>query len=314
MSIEASRINRRIGKIKEVLPILESWLADILREGLARVLSRPYSFWDNMSKNLTDYQAKGLATMITDFNLAGKDKADFEQLYEQLSMLYLLVQALKKIETFDEDFQADLLTLAGVSSRKEDILLHGKSIKDHWQVLGIHEYEEQRKLKVRKVWFYGKLSGKYALLLDFVYGEGASFVDDFSLSLCLEAELCFYPSAYPLRALLKKQESIYFSTETSHFQSSFETFLTTYSDALAANPWLTKFPCRIAHVEFLKDADVFQLVDKEGFVIPISSKFDKQWQLYLFSEGKEFAIFGEWNAKNLVPLAVYKADAYQSLV
>lgn len=312
-SLKQSRTNRRIEKIKEVLPILEDWLSDILREGLARTLARPYSFWDNMSKNLNDYQAKGLANSIAKFNLAGKDKADFEELYQQLSMLYLLIQALKKIETFEADFQADLLTLAGVSTRKEDVLTLEKPIKDHWQVLGIHQYEEERKLKVRKVWLLGTLTGKYALLLDFVYGEGASFANDFALGLCLEAELCFYPSAYPLRALVKNQDLAYLSNQKTHFSNIFEDFLAIFSLALAKNPWLNDFPCAISKVQLHKEQNTFQLVDKQGFIIPLSSKFDKYWELFLFSEGQEFAIFGEWDGKKLLPLAVYKQNRFLNL-
>lgn len=310
--IKQSRTNRRIEKIKEVLPILEDWLSDILREGLARTLARPYAFWDNMSKNLIDYQAKGLAAMVGKFNLAGKNKADFEELYAQLSTLYLLIQALKKIETLEADFQAELLTLAGVSTRKEDVLMLEK-IKDHWQILGIHQYEEERKLKVRKVWLLGTLTGKYAMILDFVYGEEASFANDFALGLTLEAELCFYPSIYPIRALIKNQEQIYLSNQKMHFSDNFEFFLDTFSLALAKNPWLSDFPCTIKEVQFLKEKNNFQLIDNQGFIIPISPKFEKQWELFLFSQGEELAVFGEWNGKNLLPLTVYKSKRFFNL-
>jgi hypothetical protein len=311
--INEARIVRRIEKIKEVLPILEDWLSDILREGLARTLSRPYSFWDNMSKILNDFQAKGLSNRIANFNLSGKEKEDFAELYEQLSMLYLLVQALKKIETFEADFQADLLTLAGVSSRKEDILNLGETVQDHWQVVAIHQYKEEQKLQVRKVWLLGALTQKHALILDFVYGEEARFETDFAIGLSLDAELCFYPSVQPFRALIKNQESAYPSQEEFKFLPSLESFLDNFSLALGKNPWLSDFPCGLAKVQIRKQDKIFQLVDKQGFIIPISSKFEKQWELYLFSEGQDFAVFGEWNGKELLPLTVYSRSRFLNL-
>ena len=58
MDIQTQRAQRRLIKIQEAMVVLEDWLEDIFREGLATVLLRPPDFWENMAKTMTNFRKR----------------------------------------------------------------------------------------------------------------------------------------------------------------------------------------------------------------------------------------------------------------
>ncbi|MCG7860029.1 SWIM zinc finger family protein, partial [Flavihumibacter sediminis] len=69
------------------------------------------------------------------------------------------------------------------------------------------QLQEEDQFTTDRSWLYGLQSGKYALVLQFIVrGQGLQF--SLSTGVLLQAELVYFPSAAPLRALIKSQQPI----------------------------------------------------------------------------------------------------------
>ncbi len=78
-----------------------------------------------------------------------------------------------------------------------------------------------------------------------------------------------------------------------------------YSNALAFNPWLDRFPFLIQQVApILIEGNLF-ISDRTANLLPISAKFARNWILLAFSGGHPLTICGEWNGFDFFPLSIW---------
>src|SRR5262249_5681788 len=176
-------------------------LRDIARGGLAAVQSQPPMFWERTASRLVDAQAPGVARLVREMAGVTASGEGWEgRLLERLSRLYLLIEGFKRGAELPEAVRTDIRSLIGWTQNQEDLLrLDGAS--DRWLVLG-QRVEEEDRLRVQRIWLWGEQSGRAALILHFTHAQqplDASFVT----GAVIEAELVFFPGAYPLRAIVK---------------------------------------------------------------------------------------------------------------
>ena len=118
-----------------------------------------------------------------------------------------------------------------------------------------------------------------ALLLDFAFGQ-----QPFSVHLLpgttVEAALAFYPSAYPLRALLKgsPQTVSPASPPPLHAIASISEALAHYSHALAQNPWLPRYPLCIAQLTPWYHNEQMGVRDRDHRELPLAEEFRAVWE------------------------------------
>jgi len=305
---QTKRAASREAKVTAGLRELELWLRDITRGGLAAAQSQPPQFWERMAARLIDAQAPGVARLVREMAGIPASGEGWEgRLLERLSRLYLLIEGFKRIAELPEATQADIRALIGWT-QNQDELLRLDGTRDRWLVLG-QRVEEEDRLRVQRVWLWGKRSGRSALVLHFAHGQqqlDASFVT----GAAIEAELVFFPSAYPLRAIVKQRQGAPAPPERISGYAKIIDAHEAFTSAMAANPWLEKFPMSMLNVTPLRRGDAWFVRDVEGRALKLAPRFEFGWTMLALSGGRGIDVFGEWDGDHLWPLSAFHENRF----
>src|SRR5262249_58304095 len=95
--------------------------------------------------------------------------------------------------------------LVGFTLERAEVIDHGDIVADRWHVLGITE-EQEEKLRIQRTWMIGHATQRPALILQFAIA-GAGFGERLLPDSLIDADLAFWPSAWPLRALIKDRRA-----------------------------------------------------------------------------------------------------------
>src|SRR5688572_15905816 len=181
---------------------MEVWLNDVIRTGFATLPGKPPSFWDTPASRLVDAQAPGLARRLRALQgITAIGEAWPTRLLRQLTTFHLANEAWSRISTLPVETQSDLRTAVGFTVNQDDVLTQ-ESIRDRWMITG-QRIEEEERLRVQRTWLFGCNTKRAALCLSF--SAGANQPLDVSLvpGTIVDADLAYFPSAFPLRALVK---------------------------------------------------------------------------------------------------------------
>lgn len=307
---QAKRMVERQRKIRAGLQDLRLWLEDRVRQGIATLPQEPYQFWDSVAARLVDAQAPGVARQLRELGGIVHSGGNWsDRVLQRLGQLYLLCEGFERIDTLPDAVQADLRTQIGWSFTQDEVLA-GSPWADIWLVVGQRTDEEER-LKSRRTWLYGLSNRTFALVLDFAHGT-QPFDQTLLPGMGLEAEVIFYPSAYPLRALIKTRQDAARLTKAPPGSPSMAEAIATYGTALARCPWLEGFPLLLQAVTPHRDGESWLLQDQQGAVLPLSPRMEAMqgWRLLALSGGHPLSVFGEWDGSSFLPFSVWAEDAY----
>ncbi len=310
---QAKRAEMRYNKVTAGMQDLELWLRDLVRQGLAVTQGEPYSFWDTAAARLVDAQAPGVARMIRQMASIPHSGIGWEErLLTQLGRVYLLISGFKGLETFPAEMQADIRTQIGWTQQIEELLTK-VGVRDRWLILGQRVTEED-KLRSQFNWLWGEQTQQAALILNFAYGSQPL---DNSLipGSCIDAELVFFESAYPLRSLIKIHHDAAGRVDIMPGYSSIRDMMQAYAKALAGNPWIEQFPVALqAVIPVFNNGSCRGVRDADGYMLSTNGLSSQQgWQLFALSGGHAVGIFGEWNGDRISPLSVYANGIFVSL-
>ncbi len=299
---QAKRAASREAKVAAGLRELELWLHDLIRNGLAAPQIQEHKFWETPAKRMIDAQAPGVARLIQTASVyRAFGPHGHERMLQRLAQLHLLIEGYQRIETLSTATQADLRTMIGFT-QNQDELLKESGIQDRWFVLGQHVTEEDR-LRVQATWFRGAASQRDALFLHFAHAS-QPLEATWLMGSMLDAELVFFPSAYPLRALVKTRGAATLASPppgVNILQAN-----EAYAAALTLNPWLERFPFVLQNViPINRVGERFLVRDETSRQLPISPNFEKHWELLALSGGHPVQLFGEYDGEQLLPLSVW---------
>ncbi len=291
---------------------LDTWLRDLVRQGLANAQSHPPAWWEQTAARMVDAKLGSMARRLRLLAHPAPGKPRHEQILEAISELYLMVEGFKRIAQLPAPLAQDLLTAAGQATRKEDLIAL-PSVTDRWLVMGIHE-DVEAQLRFRRVWLYGQQQ-RWALLLDFVWGDDIPFPDHWLLGCAYTGALTYYPSAYPLRAV---GQSLQPADEMDNREDlpgykCLEDAALEYARALAANPWLPQIPAYLKNVVAVYQAPNFFLIDSQKKAIPLWVSESIGLQILAVSGGHPLNLMGEWQDGCLLPLAMEADGQFISL-
>jgi len=305
---QAKRAASREAKVAAGLRDLELWLRDIARGGLAAAQSQPTAFWERTAARLVDAQAPGVARLAREMAGVSSSGEGWEaRLLEQMCKLYLLVEGFKRIAELPEATQADIRALIGWT-QNQDELLRLDGTRDRWLVLG-QRVEDEDRLRVQRVWLWGERSARAALVLHFAHGQqplDASFVT----GSMIEAELAFFPSAYPMRAIVKQRHGAPAPPERISGYAKIIDAHEAFTSAMAANPWLEKFPMPLLNVTPLHRGDAWFVQDAEGRALKLAPRFEFGWTMLALSGGHGIDVFCEWDGDHLWPLSAFNENRF----
>jgi SWIM zinc finger len=302
---QSKRAEQRYSKVVAGMQDLELWLKDVVSQGLVAAQVQPYSFWDNVAARLIDAQAPGVARLVRQMgSIAYSGLGWQDRLLGQLGRVYLLLEGFKRLDTLPTDVQADIGTQIGWTQSQEELLTK-LGVRDNWLILG-QRVEEEEKLRSLRTWLWGEKTQQAALILNFAYGSQPLDVTLIP-GTTIDAELVFFQSAYPLRAIVKTRY-----TEPSHMDlmpgyAGVSQMMQAYAKALSSNPWIEQFPVSLLSVIPIcnQDGSVCNLRDVDGYLLPMGDPSRQVWQLLAESGGHSIDVFGEWNGDRFLALSVW---------
>lgn len=310
LEAQAKRSAQRQQRVAAGLSELETWLHDLVRNGISSLQAEGYSFWDKPAARLVDAQAGALARRLREMPTkiyANEQWAD--DLLEELAEIHLMIEGFKRIDTLPEPVQHDLRVAIGWPQREED-QADAAQESGIWRVVG-QAQELAEPMKARRTWLYEQEKQRYALLLEFVLRSQAF---DLSLlpSATFEASLSYFPSNYPLRAVLHSKKALADSSLPGGHRSLSEA-LNSYSAALSQKAWLGEFPLLLDHARITmqpNNNERFVLRDQHDQALPIVPNFNSYLEYLASSGGYPGTIFGEWDGHFFKPLSVWSDSEF----
>lgn len=299
------REEKRDHNVDRGLAELQTWLHDLAREGLAGVRERGPAFWDGMAARLVDAQAGVLGARLRRAGALCYQATlpDAERrLAHELAAIYLLTQAWPRIDTLPEPLQRDIRAMIGFTVAREDVLAE-PAVADRWLVLAQRSSDDGR-LRIRATWLFGVGSRRWALLLQHAVGP-QGFEQNFSAGTEFDGELCFYPGALPLRALVRQQSPVMPLASALPPASTVAALLDAHADALARQPFLDSWPVFMDGM--VPDTAGRILRDSTGATLALHVEFRHDLHLAALSGGHPLMLMGEWDGEALLPLAIWDA-------
>lgn len=299
---------RRAARVSAGLEELDRWLADQIRGGLAGAVKLGYGHWEAMAARLIDAQAPGMARLVR--NLTGY-LDDPERLLAEIGLLRLLAAGYARLEQLPDGLAATVRQRVGLPTSAEEVL-STTPVRDRWQVLGTRD-ELEDNLMVRRVWLRGATTGRAALVLSFA-GPGQVFITDLVPGTELDADFCFYPDH--LRVLIAHRHAPAAPIEALAGGLPAPDAMREYARALAADPWLERWPLVLARVAPARAAGSGSGRQERWCLIPpghaagvpVDPAAGAPWRLVAAARGRPVTVAGEWTATGLRPLSVWVRD------
>ena len=151
---------------------------------------------------MVDAKATGLANMVKELGQTHFYTESWQhEFIDQLARIYMVANGYQHKDALPDALIEDIRSRIGFT-QSQDELKEKDGITDIWIVLAKQVTEEDN-ITTERNWLYGSQTRQYALVLQFsVRGQGVPI--SLTPGMLLQAELAFYPSAQPLRAIIKK--------------------------------------------------------------------------------------------------------------
>jgi len=303
---QANREEKVQGGIEELL----LWMKDIVRDGILTIPEKGSGYFEGLARRMVDAQAPGLAGMVRGLGSINYFKDGWQTLFiNQLTTIYLVIAGYKNFAQLNAALQQDVKSWIGFTQNQEE-LKEQQGVTDTWLVLGKQTSEEDN-LAVERNWLYGISTKKYALVLQFIFrGQGEQLT--LTPGLFIQAELVFYPSATPLRALVKRQISATPLQTTASFNGWQQ--VTENETAIASlQPFYTERPYIIKQLTPVLYNNGWWLKDDAGNIMVIKEGFGGLYKLLSLSGGEalDTAVIGKENEYE--PIGVWYNNIYRPI-
>ncbi len=317
---QAKRAAQRQSRVDEGIEQFACWLSDVVRVGIADLDRKPLTFWDDQAKRLVNAQAPALAARLQQIgDLPGSSKDWPEKTLGQLGQLALLIEAFRKIESFDVGFQEEIRQQIGWTVDQKTLPVVGEKIDDHWFHLG-QSFESTTKVQTQRNWYFGLQSRRMMLFLQFAVGKpgsgfGNAYPESHVPGTVSKGEIVFWPGTSRLRGkfLTRNIESDFDEkTPLRNGATTVSEFLYKQAEILAVQPWTGFVPTLLADVLVRppgeSDARIWTVRDAENRTLPLAGT--DHWTLLAVSGGHPLTIFGQWDGMELLPLSVIAEDRF----
>ncbi|SEO18189.1 SWIM zinc finger family protein [Actinacidiphila rubida] len=297
------RADRRAVRVEGGAAELEQRLADLLRGGLAGADRDGYRQWDEIAARMVDAQAPGLASRVRELGTVPAGGGDWpSRMLEETALLHLLARGYLGRERLPDPLAGTVRSRVGFTVDSAE-LLAGPTVRGHWLVLAQYDMADDR-LTTRRIWLYDEAAGRFALLLSFgAAGRAPELV--LPVGAVIEAEVAYYPSALPLRAVLGTQHGTARRAEAVPRGVPVAAALDSYGAALADDPWLDAWPVLLGDVVPIPGDARWQVADAtREDAIPLAGSAP-QWRFAALSGGHPLTAFGELGPTGFRPLTAW---------
>lgn len=309
---EAARAKRqqvREQRVSDGVEELQRWIKDIVRNGILSMPEKGYAWFEAIAKRMVDAQAPGLAGMIrslgeTNFYAEGWQS----RFMDQLVSIYLVTKAFQNIEGVSDALKQDIRNWIGFT-QNQDELKEQTGITDLWLVLA-KQVTENDNITTERFWLYGTASKQFAVVLQFIVrGQGGQLT--LMPGLYVQAELVFFPSILPLRAIVKRQVTAQTVPDVVAMNDWMEVVQTeTINNSLL--PVRSERPYLVSRLKTIFYHDQWWLQDTSMNLLRLRNKQQSIWKLLALSGGvaTDMALIGREDSYEAVGLwkdGIYKA-------
>ncbi|MBB4683059.1 SWIM zinc finger family protein [Amycolatopsis jiangsuensis] len=199
------RARERLARVTAGAAELRDWLTDRVAAGLVGLEHTPEEL-SAVAARMIDAQAPGLAGGLhRAAALVGRGRDWPERLLAELSLLYLLADAVTRLDELPAPLAATVRSRLGFPVSTAQVRESGERVADQWLITGAAD-EEQDTLRTRRTWLRGRHTGRDALVLSFA-PPGRPLDNTLPPGYETTGELAFHPGAVPLRAVFTHRES-----------------------------------------------------------------------------------------------------------
>lgn len=305
---QAKRQQARQSKVNNGIEELRAWLKDIIRNGIMSIPEKGSSFFENMSRRLVDAQAPGLAGMVRSLGEINFYTEGWPTRFtDQILRIYMIIEGFKHSTSLNELFQEDIKTCIGFTQNQEE-LKEKSGVKDKWLVLG-KQVSEIDAVTTEKFWLYGTKSNNYAFLLQFlVRGQGVQL--NLIPGTFVEAELIYFPSVLPQRALIKGQIATSAVTELTTLQN-WEKAAELEAELNSISPFRSERAFILNKLKPVQYNQQWWLQDVENNIMLLKNEEKYIWKLLSLSGGQpmDMAVIGKEDM--FEPLGVWQDNEYK---
>jgi SWIM zinc finger len=307
---QAKRQQARQNKVADGIEELRLWMKDIVRNGILNIPDKGFAYFESMAKRMIDAQSPGLANMIRNLGEINFYAEGWQSRFmDQLAAIYLATTGYSNSESIDANLQQDIKTWIGFTQNLEELKAQ-TGITDTWLVLSKQIFEVDN-ISTERNWLYGTTSSQYALVLQFIVrGQGALLT--FTPGMFIQAELVFYPSTAPLRAIVKRQiasDAVNSFAGFSNWQqvSEIETLLSSSMPVRSERPFIVQQlkPVRYNNQWWLQDAD--------QKMMQLKNEHKSIWKILSLSGGDAMNMVVIGKEDQYEPVGVWYKNEYKIL-
>ena len=260
---------------------LDRWLVDQVDAGLAGFAQHASKSCRSIAQRLVDAKASGLASRLDNlpnriYGLSEHLRA--EAALEQMGQLHLLAEAYRRQESLSANLRADARREVGWTQSRESLLSEEGAlcIPGFWRVVGTVSEVQPDRLRRLETWLWREGAGegqRAALLIDFVPVASGQTRGAYRTGERVGATIVFYPSARPLRALMKEISSPaqQCSSPLELPEANLAGAIAEYEDALCLLPWVNVWPMRFQNARVRRSGERMFLCsgDNDGNALPL---------------------------------------------
>ena len=262
---------------------LDRWISDQIDNGFAGFAANAGKSCRSIAQRLVDAKASSLAARIDSLPAhlyALPEPMRPTAALEQLGQLNLLAEAYRRQENLSNELRADVRREVGWTQPREGLLTDEGvyAVTGSWRVLASLSEVQPDRLRRLETWLWREDAGEepqFAVLIDFVPVAGGPTRAAYQPGEKLGAALVYYPSARPLRALIREvtvpaQEC---SADIHLSDQSLAAAMAEYEDALCAVPWLNVWPMNFHAARLRRNGESLFLCSSngEGIVFPLAA-------------------------------------------
>lgn len=307
-SVDPARLKRqleRAARMRGGLQELDRWLADRVRAGLAAPELADMATWERLSARLVDAQCGGLANRVKRVAVkVGQHARWHEDVLEELAILHVLAVGAQRSSNLPAELGEGVHAATGLTASKEHVL-EGVPSTTRWIVAGESRTREDR-ITVQRTWLCDTASTDrttWAMVLGFG-AFGVEVTSPYPIGCALDADVHWYPGGIALRAMVGREHSApeFYAPGPPH--TSIAEGLRACGWAVAAEPWLERYPLCVHAVPTPVGNGRWVVADATGSV-PIVDAFWRMAELVCISAGLPVTIMGEWSTEGFLPLTMW---------
>jgi hypothetical protein len=288
---------------------LDRWIEDALNRGLAGFMGEAADRCRTLAQRLVDAKAPTLATALDALPsqiMALPEAMRQGALIEALGDLHLLAEAYRRQDRLPDGLKQDVRRLIGWTTDRQALLDDADALRitTQWTVISCFSEAQPDKLRRTETWLLGKTQDVYhsAVLIDFVPVAAAHQGLPFVSGERFEAELIYYPSAVPLRAIIGQRRG---GADAQRFIPdqgvSLADAIAHYDDLRTQQPWLKQWPLLVSDAQIAYHGKDGLWLSSAGTSVPVDPRMTEQ--ALALSATTISSLAGLWDGRHFTPSA-----------